>query len=214
MTMLSFLTRLMLLFLLLITLPARAADLYQVEVLVFETGALRGWTEEFWPRVEQDAPGSPWVLDDILGGHLPSMAPAWMKQIRRGSNGLLRPALQKLTPAKGYRVVLHQSWIQPLLPPSQAKPLEVFGRSSVGSTLRGTVKLYRRRYAHLRLNLDLERRIPSAVRERFIQHQNLSADEVPDHWRFQLKESRKMRSGEWHYFDHPLFGILAVIRKL
>jgi len=30
---------------------------------------------------------------------------------------------------------------------------------------------------------------------------------------FQLKESRRLRSGEINYFDHPKFGILLLITK-
>ena len=29
-----------------------------------------------------------------------------------------------------------------------------------------------------------------------------------------LKESRRMRSSELHYFDNPLFGVLALITPL
>jgi len=31
---------------------------------------------------------------------------------------------------------------------------------------------------------------------------------------FRLKQSRRVRSGELHYFDHPLFGVLARIKKV
>ena len=30
---------------------------------------------------------------------------------------------------------------------------------------------------------------------------------------FQLKESRRLRSGEINYFDHPKFGLLLLITK-
>ena len=30
----------------------------------------------------------------------------------------------------------------------------------------------------------------------------------------ELKQSRRMRSGELHYFDHPLFGLLVRIDKV
>jgi hypothetical protein len=30
----------------------------------------------------------------------------------------------------------------------------------------------------------------------------------------ELKQSRRMRSGELHYFDHPLFGVLVRIEKV
>ena len=48
----------------------------------------------------------------------------------------------------------------------------------------------------------------------FVQNQNITSRETPTHWRFHLKESRKIIPNELHYIDHPLFGALVKIQKI
>ena len=68
---------------------------------------------------------------------------------------------------------------------TQALPVTIDSES-----VRGTIRLYVARYLHAEAHLVFEN--PSAAAEA----------------QFELKESRRMRSGELHYFDHPVFGML------
>lgn len=224
---------------------AEKVPLYQVEVLVFTTGALKGWTEEYWPWPEElkatnaqdeasetvNAPlqsippvSKPFemsgagaaLLDDLLARRYPSNAPWWMRQVRTVSpaHRLLQDARKRLSPSKGYRIVAHYSWTQPAIDKSQARPFEIIGSTPYGDTLDGLVRFYKNRYGHIELSLDMERRIPQKIREAFARHEGLEPDELPETWTFHLSETRKVKSNEWHYFDHPLFGALAVIRRV
>jgi hypothetical protein len=259
---------------------ARAAEkvpLYHVEVLVFTTGALKGWTEEYWPwpdELKMDPPedgqnaltgapeqneqnggghsivqpqqeteneqlqntqntiplqqvlpvSSPFVvensddllLDDLLAEQFPENSPAWIKEIHGVSTDqrLLQKAVERLTPQKGYRTVAHYSWIQPAITKNQALAFTILGSAPFGDALTGQVRFYKNRYAHIELSLDMERRIPQKIREAFARHEGLEPDELPETWTFHLSETRKVKSNEWHYFDHPLFGALAVIRRV
>ncbi|SIN91247.1 Peptidoglycan-binding protein, CsiV [Sulfurivirga caldicuralii] len=265
-------------FLVLASGNARAAEkvpLYQVEVLVFTTGALQGWTEEYWPwpdelkmdtledgqnaltgepaqhdhngdghstvqpqqageqlhdtqnstPLQQVPPvSSPFILensadlllDDLLAGQFPESAPTWIREIRAvpTEHSLLQKAVERLSPQKGYRIVSHYSWIQPAINKKQALDFTILGNTPFGDALTGQVRFYKNRHGHIELSLDMERRIPQKIREAFARHEGLEPDELPDTWTFHLSETRKVKSNEWHYFDHPLFGALAVIRRV
>ena len=58
------------------------------------------------------------------------------------------------------------------------------------SGLTGQIALSRGRYLHLTLDL---------------------AYTAPDGQRYVLRQSRRMRSTERHYIDHPKFGVIALI---
>ncbi len=254
------------------TLPP--PSFYQVEILVFETKALRGWTEEFWPwpdnlkntmllsdsdtgnqddqmaEIAETLPEQPLgheisltassenfntlspetpllmipstqttdriYLDDVLATLWPENAPEWIKTIRavEPENYLLQEALQKLTPQKGYQVIYHRAWRQPAYPDVQALPLAIDEVTLNDEQISGTVKFYKNRYAHMDVDLTLWRKIPPQIRARFAEHENLPLEQLPDSWPFSLQETRKMKSGDWHYLDHPLFGVLMVIQRI
>ena len=242
--------RLFLFLLVLLTLAtstgrAEAEDvpLYQVEVMVFTTGALKGWTEEYWPwpealrstRLEEEIDNRPalqnippvstpvllsnsnaLLLDDLYARHFPPGAPSWLRSVRAVPSGqrLLESAQQRLTPKKGYRIVAFYSWIQPAIRKTQARTFEIVGDTPYGDILDGQVRFYKNRYAHIDLTLKMTRRIPQKIRADFARHEGLAPEELPESWTFHLSETRKIKSNEWHYFDHPLIGALAVIRRI
>ena len=65
------------------------------------------------------------------------------------------------------------------------------GGAASDSSVRGTIRLYVARYLHVEAHLIYEN--PYAANQAL----------------FELRESRRMRSGELHYFDHPVFGALV-----
>ncbi|WP_019896280.1 CsiV family protein [Hydrogenovibrio halophilus] len=177
---------------------------YHVEIIVFETLALKGWTEEYWPRK---------TAEDILPNwpKLRSMPTPLNPKVHR-----LDEEAQKMTREKGYNKLFHQAWVITGEPEDQSEPfkIEVLPGNAYQSRLFGKITFYKSRYAHVRLNLGLERRIPSRVREAFAEQQQTELELLPDYWHFQLKEARKIKSGELHYFDHPIFGALVQIQYL
>jgi hypothetical protein len=60
--------------------------------------------------------------------------------------------------------------------------------------LDGILRVYRLRYLHVDVDLVYHR----------------SGVDTP----FRLQTSRRMRSGELHYLDHPLFGLLILVTPL
>ncbi len=92
---------------------------------------------------------------------------------------------QKLSDASQYRPVFHKGWLQPGVGKEDARSARI--RS--GGGVSGTIRMYRNRYLHI--DADLLFGASSG--------------------RYRIKESRRMRSRELHYLDHPRFGMLIVI---
>ncbi|MBE0493882.1 MAG: hypothetical protein IBX48_06020 [Thiomicrospira sp.] len=181
----------------------------QIEVIVFQSLALRGWTEEYWP--------------DTL--ELPSTENATQFNAADGYATLLKEAsftlkeeVSKMTTDKGYDVLAHFAWQQPALDREKAIPILidqfVQQRRLESSILFGTIRMYQERFSHIQVNLELDRQIPQAVLERFTAHQQLDIDWITEGWRFQINESRRVRYGEIHYLDHPIFGILIKVDRV
>jgi hypothetical protein len=93
--------------------------------------------------------------------------------------------------SRNYQTIAHFGWTQPGYARNDARftPVEsLIGSSTSGLT--GRIALARGRYLHLTLDLSLS---------------------AEDGQRYQLQQTRRMRSNERHYIDHPKFGVVALI---
>lgn len=217
-------------------LTAQAAETvpaYEVEVIVFRQWEAVGPDGEWQPR----QPMPPSVLTALaeLGrsdGFQSIPTEGWQL------SGI-RDALSR---SDNYQVLLHTAWRQPGLPedaapfipyPSDWRPpaddrrlasepdrhansaddndrltnntgdeLE-FNRPLPEPGLRGIMRLYRGRFLHF--GVDLRYAKPEDVEKA------LYADDVPV---YVMKQRRKMRSGEIHYLDHPLLGVIVQTRLI
>ena len=180
----------------------QAAPNYTVEVIVFENMATKGWTEERWPD-EIELPNT--------DKSVPLSSPQKSRLYLKNRNVQLKNVAAKID--KNYRILFHQAWSQNAYG-SKNTPSVLIEKDRAGSSnLLGTVQLYKTRFAHIQFDLEVEKRIPSKVKEAFAQHQQVDLEYLPSHWRFNLQESRKIKPGELHYIDHPLFGIVVQIRR-
>lgn len=181
---------------------------YTLEVIVFDTYALKSWTEEYWPEELEplDYEGK-YFLDDLLSG-----------KYARGDANIrnqateLKSIAKKMSPKKGYKILFHKAWSQDT--GSDLEMPTVIIESAKGSSqLAGTIKLYKSRFAHIDLDLRLERRIPDKIKTEFLAQQKFAPEDIaPETWQFQLKESRKIRPNQLHYIDHPMYGVLVQLR--
>ena len=81
-------------------------------------------------------------------------------------------------------------WTQEALDSDKAGWVRVSGTADDGTVINGSARLTVNRYLHLRLELNAD---------------------IPENGAFELKQSRRMKSSELHYFDHPEFGVLGEI---
>ncbi|MEM7282177.1 MAG: CsiV family protein, partial [Pseudomonadota bacterium] len=105
----------------------------------------------------------------------------------------LNDAVERLERASNYDLIAHLAWIQPGFGRDDAMAQAIQTDEEAFQALSGTATLSVSNYLHLDMDLILD------------------GDDLSE---YQLREKRKMRRDEAHYFDHPHLGIIAVVRRL
>jgi hypothetical protein len=143
-----------------------------------------------------------------------------------------------------YRTLFHEAWQQPVGDKAAAVPiaLDHSGDGGHWPALQGSINLYLSRYIHLQTNLWLNTngeyfpgawRMPppplappslivtglpaQAEQPYWVTHEAESAAPgavYPYRHAVLLRQSRRMRSNEIHYIDHPLMGLLVKLTPL
>lgn len=187
------------------SLPAQAA--YVAELIIFEHTATSAWLEESWPMqpARLDSSEKDITLSSVMGN-------GW-QQLGEGQ-WQMRDVLRRLSAAGSYRPLVQAAWQLPTQGRDEANTLTLpEGMSSSGLPVQARIKIYKQKFEHVELEVQVEKRLPPALREAFMKHNRLSADQLGDSWRFRLQESRKIKPGELQYFDHPLFGVILLITQ-
>lgn len=188
---------------------------YDVEVIVFEQQEARGRDAERWdsvahlPAAEQVAPLLPASDERIPFSQLPSSA------LR------LQTVYQQLERAAQYKPLLHIGWRQQGLSRQEAPAVPIprdwdRGHGNADSEhehavleethippLFGYVRLYRERFLHVAVDLRYQRTTENVEQ----QYPYLEGREPV----FVMRQQRRMRSGELHYLDHPVLGVLVLV---
>ncbi|MFQ5634820.1 MAG: CsiV family protein [Gammaproteobacteria bacterium] len=125
-----------------------------------------------------------------------------------------------------YAPLLHRAWVQPARSPEEAVPFQIADIFDEFS-LEGRITLYRRRYTHLEIDLDLAPTPPDepdAGPERPAwptfgdvftpPDEGIVVLQAPVTPAYKLQESRRIRGRNAQYFDHPQFGVIARITEL
>ena len=164
-----------------------ALPYYDVEILVFENLRTDG-SEELWraQNPEENIDGfetSTGTTPVGMDGGRGIYPLQGAKNMQAIADAMRRSSL--------YRPLLHWRWRQPGWERGQAVPLELRTTDSSGALLQGTVSVALSRYLHLTADLRLIESEAGAS--------------------MTLRETRRMRSGELHYLDHPRFGVLVRI---
>jgi hypothetical protein len=123
----------------------------------------------------------------------------------------LTASYNRLRTLSAYTPLAHGGWVQEALPAAQAVPFDL---SYLGSTNpSGTVRLHVARFLHVTLDVEYQ---PPRLVGRVAEFDRLESGplglaelELPP--RYSLVDSRRARSGELHYIDHPAFGVLVLV---
>jgi hypothetical protein len=176
---------------------------YDVELVIFRVVNPKGSAEN-WTIAEKSEQA---VTVNSDGEETPSApvaapeAPATPAPTNDAAFAPLSPAQFKLNgieailhKGKNYLPIAHIGWTQPGYPlgnpPKFSLQSYLPGFLPDGITLSGQASLARGHYLHLLLDLTYQ---------------------APDGQRYVLREQRRMRSTDKHYFDHPYFGVIALI---
>jgi len=189
---------------LLLALPLPAADqppMYGVEVLVFSRPSADAQGER-WPdrselALREESEGARRLAPPSAAGKAFHRLPTDALQLKREHDRLLA--------ADTFEPILHVAWVQPGLAREQSVPVHIEGGSETGGSVDGTLRVILSRYLHVEADLRYQR--PEDIRMEALESDIFQAPQPL----FRLKESRRMRSKEVHYLDHPLFGAVVLI---
>jgi len=190
------------------------AKWYQVEMVVFE-------------HLTADTSGELWNSDDV---------PEYRNTIElvtdaSGSNAfkMLPPSRYKLGGvnkvlklSSGYRPVYHVAWQQPELTRSRAKKVHI---KNSEAKINGTVNLRGGHLLHLDLDISyfvdlLTESVTSFTEENIsvagedVEEIGVDEEIIMSGTYAQMKETRRIKLNELHYFDHPLFGVIMRVTRL
>ncbi|MDT8309821.1 MAG: CsiV family protein [Methylophaga sp.] len=163
---------------LLLSMPAHAQQWYQVELVVFEQ--LNPATDEQWPVMPPMDPSA--VTPKTANG-----------KIQPANRESLAGVAERLRNSANYRVLSYHSWQQSVLNKNASLKVAI-----EGERLSGHIRVYKSSYLHSELDLWLQDGSQRSVGDDAFQGQR-----YPN-----LRESRRLRSKELHYFDHPRFGAI------
>jgi hypothetical protein len=187
---------------------------YDVEVLVFKNNSSANSSagDELWPA----DPGHPALEHAVelvpLAQTSPVPGAPQPFQQLDATAFTLKTAESRLTASPNYRPLLHLAWRQPASAQADAPAVHLHtdgagakdaAGGDNGRTLDGSIRISRNRFLHVDVDLlyrdaGSSRAAPSGA----------GGDEPVV---FRLQQSRRINSGEVHYFDHPAFGLLVKV---
>ena len=167
---------------------------YQVELVVFrhlaKTGANEDWNDRNKVAVN-------------TAGETPAAEPRRPRRLQfeplSPERFTLTEVFGKLRGSRDFRPIYQAGWIQPGYAPDEAATIRLSRIAPMPRGLGGEAKLHVSRFLHLAIDMDLRA--------------DQSEPGELDAPVYRLRETRKMRSGELHYFDHPQFGVLVRITR-
>ena len=134
----------------------------------------------------------------------------------------LAPEVSKIARSRDFRVISTKSWFQNIKNKEEAKIIYLDSDFFKGSRIFGFFQLYKERFLHFNSNLYLSELDPLlSQEERLIIGKNVFDEEKEfdlfeeknQKVLYEAKHSKKLRSGELHYMDHPKFGMLVKLTK-
>lgn len=155
------------------------------------------------PTAQEDAPGPGGELDVFARDR---RAGAFRFRLLEDHELALGNAYGHIARLSAYRPLVHGGWLQQGLPESQAAPFDLIHLGA--SNPRGTIKLHLSRFLHVTVDLDYW---GAGVTPNRPPSDPSVLGEISTTPRYPLRAQRRLRSGELHYIDHPMFGVLVLV---
>ena len=189
------------------------------------------WKESTRENAPPAEPAGEADIDTLLA-EVSSTSPGQSAFSLTDNKSSLRSILRSLNRSSSYEVLSHHSWIQPI--DNEPTPVMVQSgrRYDDRYELEGTLSLSRSRYLHATTDLWYTRFRPKGFSEnpRQKNFQTSLPDETLKAYpelveaemqrglyrpvsAHAMRQSRRMRSGELHHIDHPLFGIFIRVNR-
>lgn len=192
-------------------IAAPQTNWYQVEVIVFKNLNPQGFNDEQWP--DDPMPALPKNRIE-LNRYNPNTPVTAYEQLPR-QDFTLKKERHALRLSKNFRPILHVAWLQP---GDATTPVHIYGGDAYNNDgkvidpddsditqatsfeFNGSIKIKLDRFFNVTSNMNYC--IP-----------NTSSDKEGNLQCFNSLQTRRMRSKELNYLDHPLFGLLIKITK-
>lgn len=153
--------------------------------------------------------------DDLVASDIDAEAPEepeelpFMIPVAEGSL-LLGGTARRIDTLEPYELVSYLHWAQPAPDVTVAKSLQLAELGADPNLLTGEVEVHQRRYLHLLIDINLNDE--GATTEPVFNTADLQFLGTPSALPA-LKDSRRFRLEQIHYFDQPQFGVLAIISR-
>ncbi|MBS0367251.1 MAG: hypothetical protein JSR67_15670 [Proteobacteria bacterium] len=171
--------------------PAPSASIYNIEIVIFRNNGAQGGGENWSVQAGRSIAGDESASGGSQVGRFVASLPqsAWQLTELEG----------RLRASGAYTPVAHAAWSQTASAwgTRAGFPIDRLGIDVPG--LRGTVLLERGQFLHLGMTLNYTMDSPPA---------GLGAAPGTT---FTLNQSRRVRFYERNYFDHPAFGVIALV---
>ena len=134
----------------------------------------------------------------------------------------LSTEVSKIARSRDFRVISTKSWFQNIKSKDLAELVFIDSDFFKGTRIFGFFQLYKERFLHFNTKLYLSELDPLFTQdERLMVGKNVSNEEIElDVYEeknqkvlYEVEQSKKFRSGELHYVDHPKFGMLIKLTK-
>ena len=130
--------------------------------------------------------------------------------------------VSKIAKSRDFRVISTKSWFQNIKTLNGAELVFIDSGFFKGSRIFGFIQLYKERFLHFNSQLYFSELDPLIEQNpKFISGKNIFEDEIIiDLFKeknqkilYEVNHSKKFKSGEIHYMDHPKFGMLIKLSK-
>ena len=118
--------------------------------------------------------------------------------------------VERINDSRDFQLLIYQVWQQDGVLFDETEPFVLPTIDNKEGSLEGTATLSLSRFLHLLVEIDWLPREKDEAFSLYPGFAGLTAKPVP----YSIKESRLMQRGDIHYFDHPMFGVVALITRV
>lgn len=196
---------------------------YNVEVIIFSQKSQQFRDSERWP-VDVSLPdeaNARSLRPAVRGGASLSNSQAF--SLIPSNKLTLNSEAARIRKAPELEMLLHTGWRQPGLPEDQAVSVSVHAGTldtpDQPYRMEGTLKLVLSRYLHIYADLLYREPMPESATsetstDAYAGPAAMSSDAMPRYRIYRLQQSRRMRSGELHYIDNPVLGMIIRVTPI
>ncbi|MEW4982239.1 MAG: CsiV family protein [Cycloclasticus sp.] len=173
---------------------------YSVEYILFENKPLSNQALEPWTKQPFQMPVDAIALDAL--SEAKAFSPLNINQQQ------LHAVNERLERLSSYTPIAHGGWLQPLKEKEKRHAIQIIHQAD-NIQIEGILTFHRGRYLHLDVDLQLSDMIPSAIEDDYLSNSIIQTSNL-----YRLTETRRIRTSETNYFDHPRFGVLTIVEKI